>query len=153
MKRRTRVNLLAACFVPVVGASHSDALAQADPPDVNDLPVLLCDLETSVACKPGGSECESLKDLDGEPLPIKITVDAPSSVATYPGKDGFPSTSTIGTAARLGNQLILQGMDGIASWQMLVHEPPEAKADLVMSLSVAVAEAVTVGFGRCRIRE
>jgi len=107
------------------------------------IPPLHCEFKAVSACAPDGA-CKPGKDLDGMPLPLKVTVDFENTVVSATDHTGFPRTDNFDAVADSGDQLIVHGIDGAFGWQMAIHNgSPDA------SITFASADSVITGFGTC----
>ena len=102
-----------------------------------------CVLKTLRACKADGS-CAALDDFKNEKLPVKVTVDIAAGFIAGIDPEGWVDASRIGSLARAGDHLILQGIDNAVAWQLLIDEKSAR-----MSFALGMAGTATIGFGDC----
>jgi len=107
------------------------------------IPTLHCEIKSVMACSPDGT-CKSGTDVAGMTLPMKVTVDFENSVVAAMDDTGYARTDKIDSAADAADQLMLHGIDGAYSWQLVVANQSNAA-----SMSFATADASLTGFGTC----
>ena len=140
--------LVAAC----AAAMATGALAQTSPTvggtaDADDIPLLYCELQTATSCVKG-KDCKEQDNFDGTKLPLKMTVDIPSSVVAYVEDDGWVYTGKISSAAENSEMVMLYGMGKLVSWQMQVYKKGEGDRKM-MAVQIGTADAATSSFGEC----
>jgi hypothetical protein len=141
-----RVLLAAAIILVATTGVLAQAATPPGPPAASAAPQVRqqnCLLKTLNACKVDGS-CAPLDNLKGEKLPVKMTVDLTAGIVAGVDREGWVDATRIVSLARAADELILQGIDGVVAWQMLIDEKNE-----IMSLSLATDESATIGFGEC----
>ena len=117
--------------------------AQDDAAQPAPIPPLHCEFKAVSACTPDGA-CKPGKDLAGMPPPLKVTVDFENTVVAAVDETGYARTDNFDAAAVSADQLMVHGIDGAFSWQLIIHNASE-----VASISFAAADAVITGFGTC----
>jgi hypothetical protein len=145
MKMMSQALLIAAAVSVVVSGV---ALAQSNPPaerSATPLPQYDCVLKTLSSCKADGS-CATLDNLKGEKLPVKMMVDLGTGIVAGVDPDGWVNATRIGSLSRTTDLLILQGIDKMVAWQLLIQEKSP-----MMSLSLATTDGANAGFGDCTI--
>jgi hypothetical protein len=107
------------------------------------IPTLHCEIKAVMVCTPDGS-CKPGSDAAGMTLPLKITVDFENSVVAAADDTGFARTDKFDTVADAANQLMIHGIDGAFSWQLVLANQSEAA-----SMTFASADSSLTGFGSC----
>lgn len=107
------------------------------------IPTLHCEIKSVMVCTPDGS-CKPGKDAAGMTLPLKITVDFENSVVAAADDSGFARTDKFDSVADAANQLMIHGIDGAHSWQLVLANQSEAA-----SMTFASADSSLTGFGTC----
>lgn len=107
------------------------------------IPTLHCEIKAVMVCTPDGS-CKPGSDAAGMTLPLKITVDFENSVVAAADDSGFARTDKFDTVADAANQLMIHGIDGAYSWQLVLANQSEAA-----SMTFASADSSLSGFGTC----
>jgi hypothetical protein len=139
-----RIHRLVAVAAFFIAASLS---AQAEPAKesatAEPIPTLHCEFKAVNACSTDGT-CKAGKDLNGMPLPLKVTVDFENTVVSALDETGFARTDNIDAVADSGDELIVHGIDGAFGWQIVIHNGSPAA-----SITFASADSVITGFGTC----
>ena len=138
----TILRLLAVAAFSVAASLSAHAEPTKDSPPT-PIPTLHCEFKAVNACSTDGT-CKAGKDLDGMPLPVKVTVDFENTVASALDQTGFARTDNIDAVADSGDQLIVHGIDGAFGWQIVIHNGSPAA-----SITFASADSVITGFGTC----
>lgn len=138
----TILRLLAVAAFSVAASLSAHAELTKDSPPT-PIPTLHCEFKAVNACSTDGA-CKAGKDLDGMPLPVKVTVDFENTVASALDQTGFARTDNIDAVADSGDQLIVHGIDGAFGWQIVIHNGSPAA-----SITFASADSVITGFGTC----
>jgi hypothetical protein len=107
------------------------------------IPTLHCEIKAVMVCTPDGS-CKPGTDAAGMTLPLKVTVDFENSVVAAADDSGFARTDKFDTVADSANQLMIHGIDGAFSWQLVLASQSEAA-----SMTFASADSSLTGFGTC----
>lgn len=107
------------------------------------IPTLHCEIKAVMVCTPDGS-CKHGAAAAGMTLPLKITVDFENSVVAAADDSGFARTDKFDTVADAANQLMIHGIDGAYSWQLVLANQSEAA-----SMTFASADSSLSGFGTC----
>ena len=89
------------------------------------IPTLHCEIKAVMVCTPDGS-CKPGTDAAGMTLPLKVTVDFENSVVAAADDSGFARTDKFDTVADSANQLMIHGIDGAFSWQLVLASQSEA---------------------------
>jgi hypothetical protein len=112
--------------------------------EAQPIPTLHCEFPTMHSCTKDGA-CKTGSEAAGGSLPLKVTVDFENSVVASADETGFPRSDKIDAIASSGGQLIMHGIDGPFSWQMLIHDGSE-----IAALSFASSDATISAFGTCK---
>jgi len=118
-------------------AAGGDAAAQ------KPIPTLHCEFKAMSACTPDG-DCKEGTEVAGIKIPVKVTVDFENSVVAAADDSGFARTDKFDTVADSANQLMIHGIDGAFSWQLVLASQSEAA-----SMTFASADSSLTGFGTC----
>lgn len=141
--------LSAALSLVAIAASAADPAPQSPGAALETGPRAIaqhnCVLKLLSQCNATGA-CVRQDAIRGEKLPVKFTVDFETGILAGVDPDGWVNATRIGSLARAGDQLMLQGIDNAVAWQMLIHEDSHE-----MSLSMASADGSSVGFGDCTL--
>jgi len=130
---------LAASAVSAEEPTSTGASAAATAP----IPTLHCEIKAVTVCTPDGS-CKPGADAAGMTLPLKITVDFENSVVAAADDSGFARTDKFDSVAEAANQLMIHGIDGAYSWQLVLANQSEAA-----SMTFSSADSSLTGFGTC----
>jgi hypothetical protein len=109
------------------------------------IPTLHCEFPTAHSCAREG-QCKP-GDSAGSKLPLKVTVDFENSVVASTDESGFARADKIDSIASSSGQLVMHGIDGPFSWQLLIHDESE-----IASLTFATSDATISAFGSCKQR-
>jgi hypothetical protein len=107
------------------------------------IPTLHCEIKAVMVCTPDGS-CKPGTDAAGMTLPLKVTVDFENSVVAAADDTGYARTDKFDTVADAANQLMIHGIDGAYSWQLVMANQSEAA-----SMTFSSADSSLTGFGTC----
>jgi len=107
------------------------------------IPTLHCEIKAVMVCTPDGS-CKPGTDAAGMTLPMKVTVDFENSVVAAADDTGYARTDKFDTVADAANQLMIHGIDGAYSWQLVMANQSEAA-----SMTFSSADSSLTGFGTC----
>jgi len=129
---------LAASAVSAAEPTSTAANAPAPP-----IPTLHCEIKAVMVCTPDGS-CKPGTDAAGMTLPLKVTVDFENSVVAAADDTGFARTDKFDSVADAANQLMIHGIDGAFSWQLVLANQNQA-----VSMTFASADSSLTGFGTC----
>jgi hypothetical protein len=141
----TIIRLLAVAAFSIAASlsAHTKPASETAAAQPAPIPTLHCEFKAVNACSTDGA-CKAGKDLDGMPLPLKVTVDFENTVVSALDGTGFPRTDNIDAVADSGDQLIVHGIDGAFGWQIIIHNGSPAA-----SITFASADSVITGFGTC----
>jgi hypothetical protein len=120
------------------------APAQSGAAETQPIPTLHCEFPTMHSCTKDGA-CKTGGEATGSRLPLKVTVDFENSVVASADEAGFPRSDKIDAIASSSGQLVMHGIDGPFSWQMLIHDGSE-----IAALSFASSDATISAFGTCK---
>lgn len=140
MDRFTIAALTLACMI-------STALAQEATTEkgVETLPSPAdCTLTKAQLCRADGgcAESASLGDLA---LPARLLIHYTNRVIASTSPDGLPHVSTVDALSSVGDNLTLQGADGLTGWIIQT-----SRADDGVSFTVVSHEVVLTAFGTCK---
>lgn len=138
--------LSAALSLAAASAAFAQAASPPPPPAESGPPFASqhnCQITTLQRCVAGGG-CAPLDNLKGEKLPVKMTIDLDAGIVAGVDANGWVDATRISSVARTGDGIILQGIDGVTAWQMLIREKDDG-----LSLSLEGADGTSVGFGTC----
>jgi hypothetical protein len=107
------------------------------------IPTLHCEIKAVMVCTADGS-CKPGTDAAGMTLPLKVTVDFENSVVAAADDTGYARTDKFDTVADAANQLMIHGIDGAYSWQLVMANQSEAA-----SMTFSSADSTLTGFGTC----
>ena len=107
------------------------------------IPTLHCEIKAVTVCTPDGS-CKPGTDAAGMTLPLKVTVDFENIVVAAADDSGFARTDKFDSVADAAGQLMIHGIDGAYSWQLVLANQSEAA-----SMTFASADSSLIGFGTC----
>ena len=107
------------------------------------IPTLHCEIKAVMVCTPDGS-CNPGTDAAGMTLPLKVTVDFENSVVAAADDSGYARTDKFDSVADAANQLMIHGIDGPYSWQLVLANQSEAA-----SMTFSSADSTLTGFGTC----
>jgi hypothetical protein len=82
---------------------------------------------------------------DGQPLAAQSDRRFREQRGRFGRRDGFPRSDKIDAIASSSGQLVMHGIDGPFSWQMLIHDGSE-----IAALSFASSDATISAFGTCK---
>jgi hypothetical protein len=147
-----RDSLILAVATAVLAMTGTVALAQnpqqpAAPQagaESQPIPTMHCEFPTMHSCTKDGA-CKTGGEASGGRLPLKVTVDFENNVVASADETGFPRSDKIDAIASSSGQLVMHGIDGPYSWQMLIHDGSETAA-----LSFASSDATISAFGTCK---
>jgi hypothetical protein len=128
---------------PAPAAPPSPDMATAAPPPVEEEPhaPLFCTVTSANICK--GASCSKTETFGDLKLPVKLLIHFESRVIASTSQDGFPHLSPIADLAKVGDSLVLNGIDGVG-WMIHV-----STTNPQMSFAIATNEAVLTGIGTC----
>src|SRR5262245_15713220 len=131
-------------LVSLTAASAGEPTSTANPAaQTTPIPTLHCEIKSAMVCTPDGS-CKEGKDAAGMTLPLKVTVDFENSVVSAMDDTGYPRTDKFDTVADAADQLMIHGIDGAYSWQLVLANQSEAA-----SMTFSSADSSLTGFGTC----
>ena len=125
-----------------VSAAEPNATG-ASTPSAPPIPTLHCEIKAVMVCTPDGS-CNPGTDAAGMTLPLKVTVDFENSVVAAADDSGFARTDKFDSVADAAGQLMIHGIDGAYSWQLVLANQSQAA-----SMTFASADSSLTGFGTC----
>jgi hypothetical protein len=145
----TLCRLLALTLFSLVAsaASAAEPTSTATNTPAPPIPTLHCEIKAVMACTPDGS-CKPGTDAAGMTLPLKVTVDFENSVVAAADDTGFARTDKFDSVADAANQLMIHGIDGAYSWQLVLANQNQA-----VSMTFASADSSLTGFGTCSDKE
>lgn len=132
---------LAQSAAPAPETAASSAPAEAAVPDLP--PPADCTFTKVFVCETGG--CGPDKELGTVDLPARVLVHYPKRIIASVSDDGLPHVSEIVTASSAGDNITLQGMDGLVGWVMQL-----SRTDPDVSLTIVSNEKVMTSFGTCK---
>jgi hypothetical protein len=132
-----------ALFVAAPAFAQQQTQAQQGQQSAPPIPPLRCDMTKMMACQADGT-CKSATEIAGMKLPMKVTVDFENTIVAAVDESGYARTDHADAVVKTGAQIMLHGIDGEFSWQMMISDETEA-GSLVMSN----ADSSLVAFGSC----
>lgn len=102
-----------------------------------------CTFTKVFVCDTGG--CGPDKELGTVDLPARVLVHYPKRIIASVSDEGLPHISEIVTASSAGDNITLQGMDGLVGWVMQL-----SRTDADVSLTIVSNEKVMTSFGTCK---
>jgi hypothetical protein len=145
MDRFTIVALALACMTGTSLAQGATADTAAPQTAVEALPTPAdCTLTKAQLCKADGGcvESTSLGDLA---LPARLLIHYAKRVIASTSADGLPHVSTVDALSSVGDNLTLQGVDGLTGWIIQT-----SRAEDGVSFTVVSHEVVLTAFGTCK---
>ncbi|WP_119272044.1 hypothetical protein [Taklimakanibacter deserti] len=145
MHRFTIAALALACMSGTMLAQEAKTETPAQQPATEALPTPAdCTLTKAQLCKADGgcAESASLGDLA---LPARVLVHYTDRVIASTSADGLPHVSTVDTLSSVGDNLTLQGVDGLTGWIVQT-----SKSEDGVSFTVVSHEVVLTAFGTCQ---
>lgn len=125
-------------------APAAAASAEATDTVVPDLPAPAdCTFTKVFICQQSG--CGPDKELGTVDLPARVLVHYPKRIIASVSDDGLPHISEIVTASSAGDNITLQGMDGLVGWVMQL-----SRTDPDVSLTIVSNDKVMTSFGTCK---
>jgi hypothetical protein len=125
---------------PAASATPDEATEAVVP----DLPAPAdCTFTKVFVCQTGG--CGADKELGTVDLPARVLVHYPKRIIASVSDDGLPHISEIVTASSAGDNITLQGMDGLVGWIMQL-----SRTDPDVSLTIVSNDKVMTSFGTCK---
>ena len=142
-----RFTIVVLAFAGMTGpALAQNATTQTPPPQTAEaLPTPAdCTLTKAQLCKPDGG-CAESASLGELALPARFLVHYADRVIASTSADGLPHVSTVDTLSSVGDNLTLQGVDGLTGWIVQT-----SRADDSVSFTVVSHEVVLTAFGTCK---
>jgi len=145
MHRLTIAALALACMSDTMLAQEAKTEMPAPQTAAEALPTPAdCTLTKAQLCKADGGCAESaaLGDLA---LPARFLIHYADRVIASTSADGLPHVSTVDTLSSVGDNLTLQGVDGLTGWIVQT-----SKSEDGVSFTVVSHEVVLTAFGTCK---
>ncbi|WAC28401.1 hypothetical protein [Ancylobacter sp. SL191] len=122
----------------------SAAPAETTEPVVPDLPPPAdCTFTKVYVCDQAG--CGPDKELGTVDLPARLLVHYPKRIIASVSDSGLPHISEIITASSAGDNITLQGTDGLVGWVMQL-----SRSEAGASLTIVSNDKVMTSFGTCK---
>lgn len=103
---------------------------------------LFCTVTSANICS--GETCKKTETFGDLKLPTKVLIHFESRVIASTSEDGFPHLSPVADLAKVGDGLILTGIDGGVGW--MIHVGLKSPK---MTFAIATNEQVLTGIGTC----
>ena len=144
------LGLLSLAVLPTTAIAQTQPAAPAPPqaaaPEHPPIPTLHCEFSSMQSCSREG-QCKPAESAGNNRLPLKVTVDFENNVVASTDDSGFPRADKINSIASSSQQLVMHGIDGPFSWQLLIHDESE-----IASLTFATSDTTISAFGSCKQR-
>lgn len=145
MDRFTIVALALACMTATGLAQEAKTETATPQTTVAELPAPAdCTLTKAQLCKADGG-CAESASLGEIALPARILVHYANRVVASTSTDGLPHISTADTLSSVGENLTLQGVDGLTGWMVQTSRVEDG-----VSFTVVSHEVVLTAFGTCK---
>lgn len=143
---------VALCLLAGLTAAHAQAPAVAPPPPADaDMPLpaplpepVACVFDKVFLCE-AEKGCSVAKELGEIDLPAKFMVNFADKMIASTNDDGLPYMSPIESASTSGDNITLQGSDGLVGWVMQM-----SRSEPGVTLTTVSHEAVITSFGTCK---
>ena len=145
---------VALCLLAGLTMAHAQAPAappKADTPpaeaDAAPAPLpqpVACVFDKVFLCQPD-TGCAAAKELGEIDLPAKFMVNFADKMIASTNDDGLPFMSPIESASSSGDNITLQGTDGLVGWVMQM-----SRSEPGVTLTTVSHEAVITSFGTCK---
>jgi hypothetical protein len=145
MDRFTLAVLALACMTGPSLAQETKTETATPQATAEELPTPAdCTLTKAQLCKADGG-CAESASLGEIALPARILVHYANRVIASTSADGLPHISTADTLSSVGENLTLQGVDGLTGWIVQT-----SRAEDGVSFTVVSHEVVLTAFGTCK---